>query len=103
MKSIFVSSTFKDMQSERDLLHRLVIPVVNDFAKKNYGNNVRLTDLRWGITTDDNEKNDVKEKKILDICFDEIDESKPYIIVLIGQRYGWIPDAQLKLMWDPST
>lgn len=29
MKTFFVSSTFKDMQFERDILHKYVIPEIN--------------------------------------------------------------------------
>jgi len=33
-KSIFVSSTFRDMQAERDALRDFVLPLVNEFASK---------------------------------------------------------------------
>ena len=34
MKTVFVSSTFTDMQAERDLLNTRVLPAVNEAAKK---------------------------------------------------------------------
>lgn len=52
MKSIFVSSTFKDMHEERDILHKRVIPELNEYAVQ-YGESVSLCDLRWGVNTED--------------------------------------------------
>ncbi|MDV0441597.1 tetratricopeptide repeat protein [Methanorbis furvi] len=85
-KSIFVSSTFKDMQKERDVLHRRVVPELNEFARK-YGGSVRFTDLRWGVNTTDLESNE-GAKKVLKVCLDEINRCRPYMIVLLGDRYG---------------
>ena len=50
MKKIFISSTFKDMQAERDILHLEVLPEVNEFAAQ-FGQAVAISDLRWGIDT----------------------------------------------------
>jgi len=49
-KSIFVSSTFRDMQAERDALRDFVLPRINEFAAK-YGRAVEIIDLRWGVDT----------------------------------------------------
>ena len=32
MKNIFVSSTFRDMHEERDILHARVMPELNEYA-----------------------------------------------------------------------
>ncbi len=32
--------------------------------------------------------------KVVDICFDEIDNSIPFFIGIIGNRYGWCPEKQ---------
>ncbi len=50
MKSMFVSSTFKDMQAERDILTHNVIPELNVYAKQ-FGENIKFVDLRWGYTS----------------------------------------------------
>ncbi len=93
MKSIFVSSTFRDMQSERDILAQQVIPSLNIYARE-YGENIRFIDLRWGVNTA--ELGSVEgNKKVLSVCLDEIDNTRPYMIVLVGERYGWIPPADL--------
>jgi len=92
MERIFVSSTFRDMQAERDLLHTDIIPEINARAKK-YGEYFEFIDLRWGINTSDMETID-GAKKVMDVCFDEIDKSSPYMIIFLGNRYGWIPPIE---------
>ena len=93
MKNIFISSTFKDMQYERDTLNTMVLPGINKMAEE-YGDSVMLTDLRWGINTADMIGEEA-DAKILDACLGEIDNCRPYMIVFLGGRYGWIPDGEL--------
>ncbi len=93
MKTIFISSTFRDMQFERDILNKRMLPSINEIADK-YGDSITLCDLRWGINT--NEMDELSSnKKILDACLNEIDSCRPYMIVFIGDRYGWIPGEDL--------
>ena len=93
MRLVFVSSTFKDMQFERDELSVRLAPRINDFLLK-YGESVRFGDLRWGVNTSELESEE-SSKKVLKVCLDEIDNAKPYMIVFIGERYGWIPSGDL--------
>ena len=93
MRLVFVSSTFKDMQFERDALHVRVAPSIDSFLTT-YGENVHFGDLRWGVNTSDLSEEE-SNKKVLKICLDEIDNCKPYMIVFIGERYGWIPAKEL--------
>ena len=93
MKLVFVSSTFKDMQFERDMLHTRVIPVL-DSKLERFGESVRFGDLRWGVNTTDYSEEE-SSKKVLKVCLDQIDDCKPYMIVFIGERYGWIPSQDL--------
>ena len=88
-KSIFVSSTFCDMQAERDALRDIVLPRINEFAGK-YGRAVEIIDLRWGVDTDSVSEAE-QNRKVLRTCLDEIERSKPFFIALIGDRYGWTP------------
>lgn len=90
MKKFFISSTFQDMHAERDMIQNIVQPAVNQKLNKQ-GEYVYFSDLRWGIDT----MTDSTERKILDSCFDEIVSCKPYFIVFIGGRYGWIPSDDL--------
>ncbi len=50
MYTIFLSSTFNDMQNERDAFHRVILPHVNGTLAE-YGQSAQLCDLRWGVDT----------------------------------------------------
>lgn len=88
MKSIFVSSTFLDFNYERDVLRTRVMPNINRTAGE-YGEFINFCDLRWGIDTTDEYED--AAGKVLAVCLDEIDRSRPYMIVLLGERYGYMP------------
>lgn len=89
MKNVFVSSTFKDFHLERDLLRSKVLPRLNYEAAK-YGESVNFCDLRWGIDTSEL-SDEESDKKVLSICLNEIDRAHPYMIVFLGERYGYMP------------
>lgn len=91
MKTIFVSSTFKDFQRERDALRDYVLPQINSIAKE-YGDTVDFCDLRWGINTSRLDSAETAQK-VLSVCLDEIDRCSPPMIVILGYRYGWIPES----------
>ncbi|MBQ9644525.1 MAG: DUF4062 domain-containing protein, partial [Lachnospiraceae bacterium] len=93
MNTIFVSSTFRDMQLERDALQTRVLPLLNATAEQ-YGQTVSFCDLRWGIDTSDLESEE-GSRKVLDVCLDEIDRCQRPMIVILGERYGWIPSEDL--------
>lgn len=95
MKTIrlFVSSTFKDMDVERDALRTIVVPHLNAcFAGK--GLYIQLVDLRHSVETNAALSPEEREKRVFDICVDEIEDCKPFFIGLVGHRYGWIPDLR---------
>ncbi len=79
------------MQFERDILHEKVLPALNAEAVS-YGEFLSLCDLRWGVNTR-NLSEEERTDKVLSVCFEEIDRCHPYMIVLLGTRYGWIPDT----------
>lgn len=93
MKTLFVSSTFKDMQYERDAIHQIVLPRLNAVAKR-YGQTLSFCDLRWGINTMELDS-DEGSKKVLDVCLDKIDRCGSPMIVLLGDRYGYIPNSSI--------
>src|SRR5262245_45828977 len=90
VRPIFLSSTFKDMQAERDYLRNVVFPRVEDELRKG-----RLLlepiDLRQGVETADLENEESREQLVLKVCLEEIYRSRPFLIVLLGDRYGWVP------------
>lgn len=83
---VFISSTFRDMQDERDYLMKRTFPKLRKLAAER---DVTLTelDLRWGITEEES-----KSGKVVEICLREIENSIPFFIGIIGNRYGWTPD-----------
>jgi tetratricopeptide (TPR) repeat protein len=83
---VFVSSTFRDMQAERDELVKRIFPQVRALCEAR-GVAWSEVDLRWGVT--DEQK---AEGAVLPICLAEIERTRPYFIGLLGQRYGWVPD-----------
>lgn len=87
---VFISSTFRDMQEERDELVKYTFPKLRALCESR-GVVWGEVDLRWGIT--DEEK---AEGKVLPLCLEEIKNCRPYFIGLLGERYGWVPDEILK-------
>ena len=80
------------MDYERDILHDEIVPELNEYASQ-YGEQVELCDLRWGIDTTGYDEVE-GSKKILSVCLDEIERCNPYMVVLLGNRYGWVPDKK---------
>ncbi len=82
---VFISSTFRDMQDERDVIIKETFPKLRVFAAQRM---VSLTpiDLRWGIT-----EKEAKSGKILELCLHEIERSQPFFVGILGNRYGWCP------------
>jgi WD40 repeat protein len=81
---VFVSSTFRDMQAERDHLARFVFPRLREELLKKRIHFVDV-DLRWGVTS---------EQDVVGVCREIIDESRPRFICMLGGRYGWVPPGQ---------
>ena len=78
------------MNFERDALNREIGPRLN-YALSKFNRSVRISDLRWGIDTSDMAEKDATAR-VLSVCFDEIENCKPYIVILLGDRYGYVPD-----------
>ncbi len=90
--NIFLSSTFRDMQAERDYIKKNVIPRLQADLTP-FGITISVTDLRWGIDTT-NEEEFEREAKVLRVCMDTIRNGRPYFVGLVGGRYGWIPPKE---------
>jgi len=93
---VFISSTFRDMHTERDYLSRVIFPEIRE-TLKHRGIYLVDVDLRWGITEEESKKGET-----LKICLDEIENSRPFFIGIIGNRYGWIPDDAPSKMLNSS-
>lgn len=83
---LFISSTFNDMHAERDYLVKKVFPELRIWCN---ARKLRFLDidLRWGISEADAQEN----KRVVDVCMQNIDKCSPFFLCLIGQRRGWVP------------
>ena len=84
---VFISSTFRDMQAERDHLVKFIFPQLRKLCESR-GVTWGEVDLRWGVTDEQ-----AAEGKVLPICLEEIKRCRHYFIGLLGERYGWIPET----------
>ncbi|KAL4237053.1 hypothetical protein ACF0H5_005437 [Mactra antiquata] len=80
---VFVSSTFRDFQKEREEIIKKAFREINRVCT-NRGVFFTYVDLRWGITSEQ-----TSDGKTIAICLQEIDRCRPYFICLMGERFGW--------------
>ena len=78
---LFVSSTLRDMQGEREVLIKHVFPKLRKLCEAR-GVNWSEVDLRWGITEEQ-----ARTGQVIPICLAEVDNC-PYFIGILGDRYG---------------
>ncbi|KAJ1079043.1 hypothetical protein K5549_013346 [Capra hircus] len=81
---LFISSTFRDMHGERDLLLRSLLPALQARASP-YRISLHAIDLRWGITEEETRRN-----RQLEVCLGEVENSQLFVGIL-GSRYGYVP------------
>lgn len=79
---VFISSTFSDLDEERNYVSRVVFGQLRDKYK---GLPINEIDLRWGITEEQ-----ANNGRVLDLCLQYILDSKPFFIGILGDRYGTI-------------
>lgn len=89
---IFISSTFRDMDTERDIIKFDVQRRLNERYRKKCIQ-FQFIDLRIGVNTEGLAE-EKAENEVLEICLSNIDKARPFFIALIGNRYGWIPDRE---------
>ena len=84
---LFLSSTFIDLDEERTALMKVFKSIQFEALKRNVFFNV--VDLRWGITEDESRRG-----KVLSVCLNEIENSHPFFIGILGNRYGFAPTEE---------
>ena len=92
---VFISSTFRDMQAERDHLVKVVFPELRERLDRHRIHFVDI-DLRWGVTQEQSDND-----QALELCLQQIDrcrpeeegDRRPFFIGMLGERYGWVPHA----------
>jgi tetratricopeptide (TPR) repeat protein len=87
---IFVSSTFSDLKAERSALQERVFPRLRQLCVAR-GCRFQAIDLRWGVSEEA-----ALDQRTMSICLGEIARCqrispRPNFIVLLGNRYGWLP------------
>jgi NACHT domain- and WD repeat-containing protein len=86
---VFVSSTFKDLEEERNVLLKEVYPDLRRFCADR-GARFQPIDLRWGVSEEAS-----LDQQAMNICLGEIERCReitprPNFIVLLGNRHGWL-------------
>ena len=81
---VFISSTFRDMQAERDHLVRFVFPKLREELLLRRIHLVDV-DLRWGVTSD---------QDATGVCREVVRECRPRFLGMLGGRYGWVPEGK---------
>jgi tetratricopeptide (TPR) repeat protein len=84
---VFVSSTFSDMQAEREELVKRVFPRLRKLCESR-GVTWGEVDLRWGVPDEGK-----ADGNVLPICLAEIERCRPFFLALLGERYGSVPEA----------
>ncbi len=84
---VFISSTFRDLQQEREHLVKRIFPEIRALCRQR-GVTFTEVDLRWGLTEEEGTLG-----RVIRICLEEVDRCHPYFIGLLGSSYGWVPDV----------
>ena len=92
-RPVFITSTFHDMQAERDLLRNVVFPALEEKLKARRVH-LEWIDLRVGVANPAAESEEAFEAQVLKVCLEEVKRSRPFLVGLIGDRYGWVPSRE---------
>jgi hypothetical protein len=102
-RGLFVSSTFEDMHAERDFLQEVIFGELENLLR-NARQWLAPVDLRWGIDTlslavtgSADGQEDLEHQKhlaVLTHCLYSVGMCQPFMIVFLGDRYGWVPPIE---------
>ncbi|RVE60961.1 hypothetical protein OJAV_G00166140 [Oryzias javanicus] len=79
---VFISSTFRDMHAERDVLVRSVFPELRRRALP-HRLHLQEVELRWGVTEEESER-------AAELCLSEVCRCH-MLLGILGERYGQVP------------
>ena len=87
---VFVSSTFGDLEAERNVLCERVYPKLREFCAER-GASFQDIDLRWGVSEEAS-----LDQQAMNICLEELSRCRrvtprPNFLVLLGNCYGSRP------------
>eukprot|EP00163_Fabomonas_tropica_P015671 TRINITY_DN284_c0_g1_i2.p1 TRINITY_DN284_c0_g1~~TRINITY_DN284_c0_g1_i2.p1 ORF type:complete len:1318 (-),score=228.14 TRINITY_DN284_c0_g1_i2:344-4297(-) len=84
---IMVVSTYEDMISEREYLATVVFPALRHFLRMRRVH-LHAVDLFVGASSDA-----VSDRQSLELHLENSENSRPFIVSLLGERYGHIPQV----------
>lgn len=87
---VFLSSTFNDLELEREAFRKRVVPELLRMCRRN-GADFQAVDLRWSISEEAG-----RDQRTMQICLAEVRRClsvtpRPNFVILLGDRYGWRP------------
>ena len=87
---VFLSSTFQDLEPEREAFRVRVVPELRRLCRS-HGSDFSAVDLRWGIGREAG-----LDQRTMEICLAEVRRClaltpRPNFVILLGRRYGWRP------------
>jgi hypothetical protein len=90
-RPVFISSTFLDMQAERDHLRTHVFPALEERlkARRHF---LEWVDLRLGVAAGAEADEASRELKVLKVCLAEVKRCRPFLIVprFVSECYALI-------------
>ena len=92
-RPVFISSTFLDMHAERDHLRRFVFPALEERLRARRLH-LEWVDLRVGVAGAGEPDLAAREMQVLKVCLSEVHRCRPFLLVLVGDRYGWSPPRE---------
>jgi hypothetical protein len=78
------------MRAEREHLRTSVFPELDERLRRRHYR-LEPVDLRWHVEADTAERRQSHELLTLKVCLGEIRRARRLQIVLLGDRYGWVP------------
>lgn len=66
-----------------------VFPELEERLRKRR-HNLEWVDLRIGVATASLAEGEARELEVLKVCLAEVKRCRPFLIVLLGDRYGWV-------------
>src|ERR1700722_7879029 len=77
-RPVFVSSTFRDMQAERDWLRSHVFDRIEEELRRRR-HHLEPIDLRLGVEVGQAGTAEARELLVLKVCLDEVKRSRPFL------------------------
>ena len=101
-RPVFVTSTFRDMRAEGEYLRTSVFPELERRLQERH-HHLEPIDLRLPAETGTPDDEPSRELPVLSVSWAEIDRARPLQIVLLGDRYGWVPpEARARAVADEA-